>query len=59
MDGDLVFDVDVPGDDDFDGGVDSDAFSDFGAEESEQGVAEAGHGGGGDSPEEDLAECPD
>lgn len=59
VDGDIVVDLDMPGDDDFDGGVDADAFADFGTKEAEHGVSKAGHGGGAGFPEEELADSPE
>lgn len=58
MDGDPISDVDVPGNNDFDGRVDADSFAYFGAEESEHRIAESGHGWGGDAPEDELTKCP-
>ena len=62
VDGDGVTDLDVPRDDDLDGGMDADAFADLGSEEAEHGVPESDHWGWGQAPEDEFAdapECPD
>ena len=59
MDGHAVADLDIPWDDDFDRRVDPDAFADLGTKEPEHRVAESCHRWGGESPEKDLAECPE